>query len=151
MKTPRELILERHQAVESKLDQVRVRALQTALASAPHTSRSKASASWLGALWCEVVLPARWAWGGMAAAWMIILGLQATSGLEDSSRAQRAERTSPDVLALLQEQRLLKRELLDGTATAVTHADPAPGPKSQAIPSWGTAAAPPRLDPQCLV
>jgi hypothetical protein len=142
MKTPRELILERHRAAEAHLDEIRARAIDEALAPSPSaTENVTAPSGWLASFWREVVLPGRWAWSGMAAAWMVIVALQASSAIDPSSRNARAERSSPDALALLKEQHLLRIELLDGPpAVSMDNSQP-PGPKSEALSPWGTAAA----------
>jgi hypothetical protein len=80
----------------------------------------------------------------MAAAWVVIVALQGSSSIEVSVPSQRAERSSPDALALLKEQHLLRVELLDGPAAVSMDNRQAPGPKSFAVPPWGTALAPRR-------
>jgi hypothetical protein len=145
MKTPRELILERHRAAQAHLDEIRARAIDEALAPSPSATESvTAPTGWLASFWREVVLPGRWAWSGMAAAWAVIVVLQGSSSIEVSVPSQRAERSSPDVLALLKEQHLLRIELLDGPAAVSMDNRQAPGPKSESLSPCGTALAPRR-------
>jgi hypothetical protein len=101
MKTPREILLQRHQPVEPKLDAVR----QNALASLERPGIAQS--------WREFVFSMRWHLAGMSAVWIavLLLNLDSTSG---SAMVIVREKLPParDLLAALLENR---RELLELT------------------------------------
>jgi hypothetical protein len=72
MKTPREILLQRHQAAIPKLDTLRRDAVRHMTARQP--SRL---ASWIlyfpWNCWCEMIWPARRIWTGLAATWVLLL------------------------------------------------------------------------------
>ena len=112
MKTLRNILLARHQAAEPKLDAVRAQALA---ALAPHPSQPPSfTRRWLSA-WQEFFRIPRVAWAGLAAVWLVILGLNfATHETVPSvPSAPRAEtKRSPETLQALREQKQLFAELV---------------------------------------
>ena len=68
MKTPREILFKRHQAVEPKLDSIRQATLAEAFGAAdrPKPVRRLAPYRVCRAIWCELIWPCRRAW----AAWL---------------------------------------------------------------------------------
>jgi hypothetical protein len=103
MKTPRELLLQRHQAVEPKLNAVRQNAL-TALAR-PGMAQS----------WREFVFSLRWHLAGMSAIWIAVLLLNLCSA-PGSTVVVAQDKIPPArmIMAALLENR---RELLELTET----------------------------------
>jgi len=150
MKTPRELILERHRAAAPRLDEIRAGVLASGAAPQKPACDDRAP-HWISVFWREVVFPARWAWSSMAAGWVMILILQGLSRVDIPAPAASVARTSPEVLALLQEQRLLKLELLDNVGATSAHADAPPQPRSGAVPPYGTVRVPRRAPTDCVV
>jgi len=84
MKTPREILLERHRHAEPRLDAVRRKALATLAASGranqAHLASAqgsggavKGAAAMLKKAWLELIWPSRRAWAGMAALWLVVL------------------------------------------------------------------------------
>lgn len=78
MKTPREILLERHRSADRKLNAIREGALAAALRHAPLT---RLGGAWtppaaghriLSTLFRELIQPARRIWTGLAASWLLI-------------------------------------------------------------------------------
>jgi len=101
MKTPREILLQRHQAVEPKLDAVRRNAL--AALARPGLAQS----------WRTFVFSLRWHLAGMSAVWMAVLLLNLDSPPGPTAVIARDKiPTARVILAALLENR---RELLELT------------------------------------
>lgn len=118
MKTPRDLLLTRHQIATPQLDAVRA---QTLAAAFPRVHASSRADACLREWWRELFWPARRAWLGLAALWVVILG----SHLATTERTHAdpfAAAAAPVLRQLLREQLRLRAELLDET----TPARPAP-------------------------
>ena len=117
MKTPREILLSRHQSANTKLDDRRTKALSTAFSNAPCTARHGRMEGLLPvraalAVWRELIWPCRRAWAGMAALWVVMWGLNL--GLADTQKADLSA-PSASVSALfeaLEEQRRVLAELI---------------------------------------
>ncbi len=74
MKTPREIILESHRAVEPRLDRLRETVLAAELATAlsgPKV-RPQSAGNILQKLWLELIWPSRRAWAGLSAVWVVL-------------------------------------------------------------------------------
>ena len=112
MKTPREILFHRHQAAEAKLDALRrdvLRDLPGNQDSRPNDSRS------FLATCCELFRLPRWAWTGLAAAWLLIIGLNiAARDTTDrpASSSSLTAKGSSDTLQALREQKQLFAELV---------------------------------------
>ncbi len=112
MKTPREILLGRHQAAEPKLDAVRRAALASLATEAQ--ARPLASRSWLVALEEFLRIP-RPVLGGLTATWLIIFALNVASrDTVAPSRhvPQQMAGASKDTLQALREQKRLFAELV---------------------------------------
>jgi len=116
MKTPREILLDRHHKTEVRLDQIR----DEVVAGLGEQEDSRRGSPLLIAailkLWRELVLPARYAWSGIAAIWIVILTV--TFATRESSPVREADRAiyiSPEIRRLLKAQEQLVAELLDRT------------------------------------
>jgi hypothetical protein len=108
MKTPREILLARHQAAEPKLDAVRQRTI-AGIEREPH----ERSVPWFQSI-REFFRVPRVAWGGLAAAWLVIITLNHASRETNSTRtapSQEAKR-SPETLLALREQKRFFAELV---------------------------------------
>jgi hypothetical protein len=113
MKTPREILFQKHQAVEPKLDAVRKTAVwEGRRVAVPKTG--VASTATLPALsWREFLISLRWHLAGMGAAWVVIVLLNLNLGHSSSlASALPAAKIPPPqiILASLRENR---RELLE--------------------------------------
>jgi hypothetical protein len=136
MRTPREILLEKHRHLEPRLEAIRRRVLQ---AEARRRDQESAASAWLVTLWRQLVLPCPRAWAGMTVAWAIILLLQVSANSRLTVPPGMLPKTTPEIRAQLKEQWLLRTELL-GAASAEPTRSPSPiEPHSQALPGWSTA------------
>jgi hypothetical protein len=117
MKTPREILLTRHQSANPKLDDRRTTALSIVFSKAPGTARNGPMEGLLPvraalAVWRELIWPCRRAWAGMAALWVVMWGINCgLSGTQKAaSRAPSASATA--LVEALEEQRRLLAELI---------------------------------------
>jgi hypothetical protein len=144
MKTPRELILERHQAAEARLEAIRAEDLA---AEARGQRRPSLSFTMIAQrLWLEALWPWRRVWVGVGAAWLVILTLDLATA--DTPRVATARTSRPDaqVQAVLQQQEQLLTQLL-GVETPPPPSHPTrPGPRSAAPPTPGTGPDAGRLE-----
>ena len=111
MKTPRDILLARHRDMEPKLDHAR----QRAVAGLSGAARKENFAHRFLASWREFFHIPRAAWVGLAAVWLVILGLNfaARETTASTPSALRAEtKRSPETLQALREQKRLVAELV---------------------------------------
>jgi hypothetical protein len=153
MKTPREILFDRHRQAESRLDAVREKAL-AAVAVEGTTQRLQPNPS-IGSLfqavlrkaWSELIWPSRRAWAGMAAVWLAVVAAnlewKTTLPAVPAIRSVRAH----EVAQAFEEQRRLLAELLP-TAEPLPP-DQAPGSwrKQPAVPASGTGNSKPDARP----
>ena len=136
MKTPREILLERHRAIEQKLHEIREKIVSLEIAAAQggveQRGRGCASSGVASNMWRGVIWRCRLAWIGMAAMWvglwMVNRQMESTPVTMVSARSRP---TSEAVRGFAEQQRLLV-ELLQPTAPAP--AEPArqrPQPRSE--------------------
>ena len=137
MKTPRDILLARHQSATPKLDAMRREIVAelnnegTRKQSFPAVSVS----SFLGCsknIWHELILPSRAIWAGLAAVWVLII--TANYSMRDHSQPQMAVATpSPQMILAFRQQEQLLTELIGPNDPPV--AEPAkpnlPRPTSQ--------------------
>ena len=140
MKTPREILLARHQAAQPKLDEAR-RAALTSLPSDSGAGVPPASVLWPSRLknhqpgrpvdrWQprrlphyleaarEFLLRPRLAWSALAFAWLVILALNFATpetSAPGSALATATPPATPETLQALREQKRLFTELVGGT------------------------------------
>jgi wyosine [tRNA(Phe)-imidazoG37] synthetase (radical SAM superfamily) len=113
MKTPKELLLQRHQAIEPKLNAVRQKALATL--DRPSVAQS----------WREFVFSMRWHLAGVSAIWMAVLLLNLNSA--DGSPTTMARDKMPPAKVLFAALLENRRELLELTEMPPA-SEPAPLP-----------------------
>ena len=114
MKTPREVLLARHQVAEAKLDCIRRDAVRVAAnvnrRSAPVREFTFAATVFraLAIPFRELVWPCRRTWAGLAAVWVALLVFNLTQAERGQTVAAKSS-TSPGELrlALLEQQRVL--------------------------------------------
>ena len=150
MKTPRELILERHQSAETKLKAIRAEDLAACTRSAAQASSQRPPAfdfsTAVVRFWQETFWPWRRAWIGMAAIWIFILGFSMAGGEAPRTASTKPYRPDPEALAVLQEQKHLLTQLLGpATPPLVSHLR-IPGSRSAAEPPPGRDEEASRLD-----
>lgn len=143
MKTPREILLARHQAAGPKLDHIRHETVQVAadvnrrIPSAPLIRELTFAATALRALeipFRELIWPCRRTWAGLAAAWMALAVFNLAQS-EPTHPALAKSTTSPAELrmAFAEQQRLLT-ELIGPSpqaSPAAPLARPNPQPRSE--------------------
>jgi len=130
MKTPREVLLQRHQSTERKLDHVREHAIATALEGRGTAKQDFQRARWSAPL-REFLLPLRWHLAGMTAAWIVVAVLNVDRP-GNSPTTQHAATAPRPLLAELRENR---RQILELVESSITQQDadgaaslPAPPP-----------------------
>lgn len=131
MKTPREILFERHRGADLKLDAIRqetIAALTEGAETAPAASSGHALTGIIQKLWLELIWPSRRAWVGMAALWLAIL--LANVELKAGSPRVHTARSMPvnQLAQALEEQRRFLAELLP---TAKPEPGPASNPNAQ--------------------
>jgi hypothetical protein len=114
MKTPREVLLERHQAAAPKLDAIR----REVVAGLNHEDTKTQNwafhfvSSCLGCfskLWQELVFPSRRIWAGLATAWLLILAVNFS--LRDPAQTTSLKSSSPEIFMSFRQQERLLAEL----------------------------------------
>lgn len=140
MKTPREILLHRHQAADAKLNQIR----RDVIAQMEKSSVTRAE--WLPlralhTLWRELIWPCRRTWAGLAEVWLVLLTLQLASRDPAAVAARKTPPPSPEVLMVLRQQQLLLAELVERAAPrAADRPKTAPArPRSQRQEEMGMA------------
>jgi len=122
MKTPREILLQQHQAASPKLDAIRVGVVAG-------ISRPPASTTnfWKACLW-----PCPQAWAGLAAAWVVILGMNLAAGKNPSrSAAAMLALSRQEMLELRQQQQILAKLIFPGETAETEPPKPVPAPRSE--------------------
>ena len=114
MKTPREILLERHQAAAPKLDTLRHEFVSELNRQDTKTQSRKINlASWcLGGfpkMWQELIFPSRRIWAGLTAIWILIFAVNFS--MRDSSPAGATSISSPATMMTFQQQERLLAEL----------------------------------------
>jgi hypothetical protein len=138
MKTPREILLDRHRAAGPRLDAVR-RAVVAELhrRDMAAASRRASLASWFlrgsTTFWRELILPSRRLWAGLAAIWILLFIINISQRDPASSVTGQPVR-SPAVMMSWQDQQRWMNELLADRSTPVEADRPrivAPKPRTQ--------------------
>ena len=117
-KTPREILLQRHQAADAKLNQTR-RAVIVQMEKASVTRAEGLPLRALLKLWRELIWPCRRTWAGLTAVWLVLLVLQLASRDATEVVARKTPPPSPEVLQVLRQQHLLLAELVERSAPRV--------------------------------
>ncbi|HEX3797935.1 MAG TPA: hypothetical protein VH413_04475 [Verrucomicrobiae bacterium] len=134
MKTPREILFEKHRDAEAKLSQLDAQPLAE---YARESSRQKTSTralahSWLKYFWSEAVLPWRKIWIGIASAWLVIIGMSLTVNSRPGGAVAEQAKVDPQTRTVLLEQQRMLAQLLEPTAPPVRLKPATPGPRSDA-------------------
>ena len=128
-RTPREILLERHQAAEVRLDAVRERVLDQVVNSG---NASPSSISFIFArlpiqIWKELFWSCRRVWTGLAAAWLVMIAVNLLNLDEPPVRQKMSRAAAPDIWAILAERERLMNETSEPAL-------PAPAAQSPAVP-----------------
>jgi len=128
MKTPREVLLQRHQSTERKLDQVREHAIATIVegrgAAGQDIQRARRNSPLR-----EFLPPLRWHLAAMTAAWIVVAALNIDRPASSSTTPQAAAPPRQ----LLTELRENRRQILELVESSINQPDgaaslPAPPP-----------------------
>jgi hypothetical protein len=115
MKTPREILLNKHRAAEPKLNDVRAAVLADlegcSRREAGPERRSNQGRGFFRQLWTELVLPSRRIWSGLAAAWIVIFFLNLADS-ESHPPAVAAKKRTPEIMMAAREHRRLLVEMI---------------------------------------
>jgi hypothetical protein len=112
MKTPREILFARHQAVVPKLDAIRDEAVSELAAIRPRETFVNLPARF----WQELVLPCRRLWAGLATVWVLIVIINFAQ--RDNVNSITGQPAQPElvVMSLQAQQRWLNELLADRAA-----------------------------------
>jgi hypothetical protein len=140
MKTPREVLLKRHERVETKLDALRkhVVAEHAAVATGGESREPRPSLSLsLVALklWQELIWPCRRIWLGMAAVWLVIAFLNLSPDKTLTLANVETTAPNPETLMALREQRRLLVQLLEPITPEIALPAVVPPPRSEQRPT----------------
>jgi hypothetical protein len=142
MKTPREILLKRHQSVAAKLDRMWNESLAPTVA-AVYDRRESRQGREVGAhraplqfvgqkLWRELILPSRRIWAGLACAWVVIVALNLTSSEPAPQVVSKARPpTREEIQALIEQRRMLAQLIGPLSEPANTQKRTSPGPRSE--------------------
>jgi hypothetical protein len=110
MKTPRDILLARHQATAPKLDAIRHAAVVTVCDR--RKSHASTTSIWQ-TLWRELILPSRRTWAGLAAVWLILAVFNFSQ--RDSSQVVMTKSSSPAAMTMTfrDQQRILNELFAD--------------------------------------
>ena len=134
MKTPRDILLERHQAAVPKLDAVRRESVGQASRLSPFEGTRQLETGKMPVLillWRELIFPSRRIWAGLAAVWLLIFAVNLS--MRDHSPSGVMVSAPPQMMLTFRQQQQLLTELLGPDETRV--AEPAtpflPRPRSE--------------------
>ncbi len=138
MKTPRDILLERHRTTETKLDAIRreVMAAQLNNQETKEQSQQSSFVSWFlccsNKFWLELILPSRRIWAGLAAVWVLMIAVNVSLRDRSPGMAMKSAPGPAMILSFQQQERMLS-ELIGPNETPV--AKPAaplePRPRSE--------------------
>jgi hypothetical protein len=141
MKTPREILLERHQQANPRLDAIRENIVASECRPENRKSKHETRNASVFTGWRELLWPSPWAWAGAAAAWVLIFALNfaASAGPDGASMANARALPASVVEMALAERQSLMTSLLD--ASPMEPAAPPrelirPRPRSERKSEW---------------
>jgi hypothetical protein len=116
MKTPREILFERHQNAAPKLDAMRHIVIEELnnKATKERSFQEFFVSLFLGCsknIWCELIFPCRRIWTGLAAIWLLILAVNFS--LRDPSQTAMTKALAPEMMSFNEQQKLLNELLAD--------------------------------------
>jgi hypothetical protein len=122
MKTPREILLQRHQSVTPRLDAIRRDVVADVKAPVDHEAARPTTARILR----EFLLPLRWHLAGMSTLWLLA-ALLSIDRASTAPQTAQASSSSPQVLAsALFENRRQVAEMINSPADDAATSGPAP-------------------------
>lgn len=141
MKTPRQIILERHRPAETRLKDIsehelaalaRESAMEKPDATQARPQSSALLRQALAGFWREAVWPWHRVWAGLAAVWIAIMALSLAGGELPRVHGGEMKLTpNPQIIAELREQRKLLTQLLEPTEASAPAPSKASGPRGE--------------------
>jgi hypothetical protein len=132
MKTPREIMFERHQNAAPKLDAIRREVVWEGRRVAVPKFRVADTATLPMLIWRELIWPSRRIWAGLAAVWILIFVFN-FSQRDPAELLARKSLPSPEMILTFRQQERLLAELIGPNETQA--AEPAkpflPQPRSE--------------------
>jgi hypothetical protein len=129
MKTPREILFEKHAPMGRRLDAVRRNAVATM------AGRQERRVHLLSLLWRELIVPCRRTWVGLACAWGVVALLSLVSADYSAPAMVKTAVPTPTLRLAIREQGRMLQELLrsDGEDSVRNREEPrsAIGPRSE--------------------
>jgi hypothetical protein len=118
MKTPREILLERHRAVAPKLDTIRRSAVAVCdrqfRTNEVHAEQSQTAAITIWRIiWSELIFPSRRIWTGLAAVWILIFAVNFSQRDNVSSVTGQSVRSEEVIMSVQAQQRWMNELLAD--------------------------------------
>jgi hypothetical protein len=137
MKTPREILLRRHELATRELDKRRAEALSAMRSSPSNATRHEVDQELslplraLRAVWRELIWPCRKTWAGIAAVWLVIISINFL--ILDTPGATRGGGgiDTTDIRTLIAEQARLIAELGETVPSSPPPQPAASRPRSQ--------------------
>ncbi len=129
MKTPRDILLAKHQATAPKLDAIRHEVVNSQFR---HQGFAAVILNLLLLLWRELILPSRLIWTGLAAIWLLLL--VANFSMRDRSQMTMAKSlpSQATIVAFKEQQQLLTELIGPNDPPVAEHKKPySPQPSSQ--------------------
>jgi hypothetical protein len=132
MKTPRELLLARHQAAP-KLDAICREVVATECA-AQDRNPAEVPAGLLARLWREAIWPCRRFWTGLAFVWVLLIVVNLAQRDDSGTVIAESNRAAEILILVRNQERILNETLFDRSqaADAIPPRSSAPRPRSEA-------------------
>ncbi len=131
MKTPREILLQKHAAASKQLDEIRAGVISGLPGRAPVPGAKPAALP----VWAEFFWSLRGHLAALAGAWILIALLNGQTATDRPVLAtSQGNVAAAKLLLLARENRMHVRELLGAETNATQTAAPAPRPRSQSEP-----------------
>ena len=112
MKTPREILLERHQATAPQLDVIRRKVVWEGQRVAVPKFRVADTATLPMLIWRELFLPSRRIWTGLATVWILIFVFNFSQRDPAELMARKTPPPSPEMILTFRQQERLLAELI---------------------------------------
>jgi hypothetical protein len=109
MKTPREILLARHQNTAPKLEAIRREVLKIEF---QNENQIPFYLNFPLTLWRELFFPCRWIWAGLAAVWILICTVNFSQRDPSELVARKAPPLSPEMILTFRQQERLLAELI---------------------------------------
>ena len=132
MKTPREILLERHQNAAPRLDSIRRKVVWEGRRAAVPKFRVADTATLPAIIWRELIWPSRRIWTGLATVWILMIVVNVSQRDITPATAMKSTPGPAMILSFRQQERLLTELLGPDEPRAAGPATPfEPRPRSK--------------------